>query len=330
MVSQHRRARGLLVLALLVLANLPLLPSATAVAATNDTITSFSLSASPFASDFPPLPEQVGARLVLARQAKVTVRVLRLDGTRVRTFAKRMKLPAGEHDWWDGRTASGQFVPDGLYQIRVRSENSVGVAVESRQVRKGLPAIFPNNPGAIVIAVDPGHGGRLPGACYAGYCEKNFNLDISLKLQALLERAGVTVVMTHTTDTAVDEPASDRNEDGLINGYDDLVVRNDIANLARADINIHNHNNAYGCRCTRGTEMFTNFSRSWTAAGVELATLLQREQLAALDQFRGGEYFPIDRGVSTAITTTCRPIRSPVRTLGPDPNANRHTSPGRC
>lgn len=295
-VSHYRRARGLVTLTLLLLASLPLAPSAWA--GTNDTITSFSLSGSPFAEDFAPLPQQVEARLVTSRQAKVTVRVYRLDGTAVRTFARLLKLPAGEYAWsWDGRTAAGVAVPDGVYEIRARAANPIGVAIERRHVRKGMPAIFPANPGAIVIVVDPGHGGRLPGACYLGYCEKTFNLDISLQLQALLQRAGVTVVMTRTTDTAVDQPASDRNADGLTNGYDDLVARNDIANLARGDINIHIHNNAYGCRCTRGTQTFTNYFQPWSPAGIELATIMQREQLATLDQFRAGGYFPFDRGI---------------------------------
>jgi hypothetical protein len=83
----------------------------------------------------------------------------------------------------------------------------------------------------------------------------------------------------------------------LANGYDDLVARNDIANLARGDINIHNHNNAYGCRCTRGTQMFTNYFQPWSPAGIELATIMQREQLAVLEQFRDGVYFPFDRGL---------------------------------
>ena len=268
-------------------------------AGTNDTITALSLSGSPFATDFAPLPDHLTIKLVLARNARVTTTVTELDGTVVRVLVKRLRLAAGDHIWsWDGRDDQGALLPDGRYKVRLRATNGVGVASVSRAVRKGLPAIYPANPRAIVIVVDPGHGGRFLGACYKGFCEKTFNLDISLKLRALLQHAGVTVVMTRTSDTAVDEPESDVNGDGLSNGYDDLEARNDIANLARADVNIHNHNNAYGCRCTRGSEIFTNFHQPWTPAGAALATILDREQIVALDQFRDATYYPIDRGVS--------------------------------
>jgi N-acetylmuramoyl-L-alanine amidase len=258
-----------------------------------------SLSGSPFAADLPPLPQDVDLRLVLARRARVTATITTLGGNRVRTLADDTRLLAGPHAWsWDGRDDEGAFVADGLYEVRVRAANGLGVARETRQLRKGLPQIYPANPEAIVIVVDPGHGGRFTGACYKRLCEKDFNLDISLKLRALLLSAGVTVVMTRTTDTAVDEPESDVNGDGLSNGYDDLAARNDIANLARADVNIHNHNNAFGCRCTRGSEIFTNFKQPWSPAGIALANILSREQITALEQFRDETYFPIDRGVT--------------------------------
>ena len=65
-------------------------------------------------------------------------------------------------------------------------------------MRKGLPAIYPANPGALVIAVDPGHGGRFSGAVNGPYEEKDYNLAIALKLRDLLTSAGVQVVMTQT------------------------------------------------------------------------------------------------------------------------------------
>lgn len=270
-----------------------------AAAATNRTIASWSLSGSPFAGDIPPLPTAVRAHLSLSRSARVTVALFNSAGTRVLRLARRADLAAGEYDWaWDGRDARGAEMADGIYRLRVRVVNGRGVATASRPLRKGLPPIYPANPAAIVVVVDPGHGGRNPGAEYNGYAEKDFNLDIGLALQQLLEHAGVTVLMTRTTDTAVNEPISDINGDGLANDYDDPAARNDIANLARADLDIHVHNNAYGCRCARGTEMYTSWKRSWSPQGIDLATLIQREQIFTLDQFTAGAYFPRDRGVS--------------------------------
>ena len=267
-----------------------------AEATTSPTITALTLSGSPFAEDFAPLPTQVSIHLVLARDAQVRVTVRTPAGVLVRTIQASTSMLAGAYDWtWDGHDDLGNMSPDGQYLIRARAVNSRSSL--TRMVRKGLPAIYSANPAAIVVVVDPGHGGRYPGASYDGYSEKTFNLATGLHLRDLLERAGLTVVMTRTTDTLVDNPISDVNGDGLANSYDDLAARNDIANEARGDLNIHVHNNAAYCKCTRGSSVYTNFERTWTPEAVPLATYLQQEQLAVLDQFSDGTYYPIDRGV---------------------------------
>ena len=54
------------------------------------------------------------------------------------------------------------------------------------------------------IVIDPGHGGfdrgGIPGQRVP---EKNMNLDVSLKLKPILEKAGYRVIMTRTTDIFV-------------------------------------------------------------------------------------------------------------------------------
>ena len=295
---QSARALALsFALALLAL-TLPLPGQPSVQAGTNNTIASLSLSGSPFAAEFAPLPTSVVAALTLNRSAKVTVRVFTPEGQLVRTLAFRKGTAAGAHTWsWNGLDSAGHAVADGNYELRVRAANGLGTVVATRDLRKGLPQIFPANPGAIVIVVDPGHGGRFLGACNGKLCEKTFNLDISLKLRALLQRAGVTVVMTRTTDAAVNVSPSDVNGDGLTNGYDDLMARNDIANQARGDLNIHNHNNGSRCACDHGTEIWTNYHQPWTSANAGIATDLAREQLIALGQFSDGVYLPFDRGI---------------------------------
>ncbi len=297
---QRQRSRLLAIaftLALLALA-VPLPGQSAVQAATNDTIASLSLSGSPFTADFAPLPTSVMATLTLSRRAKVTVRVFTPGGQLVRTLALRKRSTAGAHTWsWNGLDSAGRAVADGIYELRVRAANGLGTVVVIRELRKGLPEIFPANPGAIVIVVDPGHGGSYLGACNGRVCEKTFNLDISLKLRSLLERAGVSVVITRTTDAPVNVTDADVNGDGLTNGYDDLMARNDIANLARGDLNIHNHNNGSRCPCDHGTEIWTNDHQPWTSANAALADDLSREQLVALDQFSDGTYLPFDRGI---------------------------------
>ncbi len=175
----------------------------------------------------------------------MTVTIRRPSGKLVRSLVRNVSKNAGPRAWeWDGRDSAGSVVPDGAFVARIVVTTATGTERAERPLRKGLPAIYAANPGAIVVVVDPGHGGRFSGAVNGTYLEKNFNLAIGLQLAALLERAGVQVVMTRTTDVAVNQPASDLNGDGVLDRYDDDLARNDIANQARADIAVHVHNNA--------------------------------------------------------------------------------------
>ncbi|MBP3496759.1 MAG: N-acetylmuramoyl-L-alanine amidase, partial [Alistipes sp.] len=56
--------------------------------------------------------------------------------------------------------------------------------------------------GVKVIVIDAGHGGKFPGARYGGYSEKNINLQMALKLGAMIEKGmpEVKVVYTRKTD----------------------------------------------------------------------------------------------------------------------------------
>lgn len=53
---------------------------------------------------------------------------------------------------------------------------------------------------APLVVLDPGHGGTAPGAIYGGTEEKDLNLAIASQAAALLEEAGVRVLMTRTGD----------------------------------------------------------------------------------------------------------------------------------
>ncbi len=67
------------------------------------------------------------------------------------------------------------------------------------------------------VVIDPGHGGRDPGAISCRGCyEKSVNLDISRKLADYLRRAGVDVIMTRMSDEFIelDERAEIANQHG--------------------------------------------------------------------------------------------------------------------
>lgn len=53
----------------------------------------------------------------------------------------------------------------------------------------------------LVVIIDPGHGGRDPGALGHGYAEKNIVLNIGLKMKAYYDKTPIQAKMTRTGDT---------------------------------------------------------------------------------------------------------------------------------
>jgi N-acetylmuramoyl-L-alanine amidase len=88
-----------------------------------------------------------------------------------------------------------------------------------------------------LIAIDPGHGGSDPGAIGPQRTfEKKLNLDLSMQVKAILERAGAKVAMTRETDIDCSTPdATDREE---------LMARAMVGNSRKADIFISIHHNS--------------------------------------------------------------------------------------
>lgn len=62
----------------------------------------------------------------------------------------------------------------------------------------------PDRRSRIVVVVDPGHGGRDPGAVGNGLQEKHIVLDISRQVASILQQNGIQVVMTRYDDREVD------------------------------------------------------------------------------------------------------------------------------
>src|SRR5205823_1390368 len=108
---------------------------------------------------------------------------------------------------------------------------------------------YPTNPQAVTIFLDPGHGGTSPGGASATLPdgtlirEKDLNLDIGLKVAAMLRAAGVRVSMSRTADVSPSGAKVDRNGDGRVDARDDFLARIDLANRVRAEAFIAIHNN---------------------------------------------------------------------------------------
>jgi N-acetylmuramoyl-L-alanine amidase len=84
--------------------------------------------------------------------------------------------------------------------------------------------------GRVLVVIDPGHGGKDPGAIgIGGVQEKDVILPISQQVTRLLEQQGVQVMMTRSGDYFVS-----------------LQGRTDLANRARADLFVSIHANSMG------------------------------------------------------------------------------------
>ncbi|MBN1872580.1 MAG: N-acetylmuramoyl-L-alanine amidase [Candidatus Omnitrophica bacterium] len=90
------------------------------------------------------------------------------------------------------------------------------------------------------VVLDPGHGGRDPGAIgRTGLYEKHVALDVSKRIKKELERKGLEVILTRDTDKFVT-----------------LQGRTDIANKADANLFVSIHANANKKRWVKGFEVY--------------------------------------------------------------------------
>jgi N-acetylmuramoyl-L-alanine amidase len=102
------------------------------------------------------------------------------------------------------------------------------------------------------VVIDPGHGGHDPGAPGKGVSEAEVVLDVSLRLEKLLQKAGVEVILTRKSDDFVS-----------------LQERTAIANRERADLFLSIHANASSNGLARGIETYyLNFASNMTSAAV--------------------------------------------------------------
>ena len=130
-------------------------------------------------------------------------------------------------------------------------------------------ATEPIGPGSSTLKIKDGGGTR---GVVSGLSEAELNLRVALRLEPLLERAGVRVVMTRRTTA------------GTSMGN---IARARIANRARADLFLRVHADGSTDRGVRGTHvLYPALLRGWTddvyAASKHAAAVVQRETRSAL------------------------------------------------
>lgn len=97
------------------------------------------------------------------------------------------------------------------------------------------------------IVIDPGHGGRDPGALSPiGLCEKRVNLAVATELAWLLKQRGADVAMTRTADRFVE--------------LDDRAA---IANRVRPDLFVSIHADSAANPLARGFSVYVARCASW-------------------------------------------------------------------
>lgn len=102
------------------------------------------------------------------------------------------------------------------------------------------------------IMIDPGHGGKDPGANANGIKEKHINLRFAKILAAKLKKAGFNVLYTRTKDVFIP-----------------LEERTAMANIKKADMFISIHCNAHRSKKINGLETYTlNLARNRNAVRV--------------------------------------------------------------
>ncbi len=130
------------------------------------------------------------------------------------------------------------------------------------------------------IMIDPGHGGKDPGAVYNNVLEKNIALKMSKVLGNMLKEKGFEVLYTRTTDVFVP-----------------LEERTAMANSKNVDLFISVHANAHRNRNVRGFEVYyLNFAQTEDAMRVAA-----RENAVSTQKISDLQYILTDLMLSSKI-----------------------------
>ncbi|MDH7576877.1 MAG: N-acetylmuramoyl-L-alanine amidase [Bacillota bacterium] len=178
-----------------------------------------------------------------------------------------------------GRVRLGQFQPD-VARLVVETTRGASFAAQTRLGgRELLLSIRTAGLAGRRVVLDPGHGGRDPGAIGpGGVQEKDVNLAIALQARDILRQQGVDVILTRNGDQEKELPE-----------------RAQEANNSNAEVFVSIHANSANNAAIGGTATYT-YAPPNTALGLQrearfyLAQLLQEELVRALGLRDAGIY----------------------------------------
>ena len=154
----------------------------------------------------------------------------------------------------------------------------------TRAGKSAAPVAMPTKASPVIV-VDPGHGGVEPGAIGpSGIKEKDLTLDLARRLKTLLERQGITVVLTRDDDRVL--PLDDRTA---------------IANHNRAMLFISLHVNASNRKTAVGAETYFLSTSATDAEARTLAGLENKAYEPPSTAAKAATASPTDRGLELVL-----------------------------
>ena len=181
-----------------------------------------------------------------------------------------------------------------LLAARVSKRRSVsGTAIDPSLFANGSCVAFLPTSGDRhkTVFLDAGHGGIDPGgigetATGATIYESDINLPIELDAATLLRADGYRVVVSRTGDSTVARVGPGDESDGVftVQGeHNDVAARDVCANLAKANILIGIYMDVGVSPENAGSLTAYDASRSFSAANLRLATLVQNDVVAEMN-----------------------------------------------
>lgn len=163
-------------------------------------------------------------------------------------------------------------------QISTRAELKLKDKVEYEQISPEVTKLvklklkyIPKTAQDILVVIDPGHGGKDPGAKGIDGItfEKNLNLDVAKRLEEKLNNLGFKTIMTRTDDT-----------------YTTLQQRTDLANQSYGDFFMSIHFNAFVSK-TQGIETLyypNSTTEGYNINNKDMAGIFHQELIKTLER----------------------------------------------
>ena len=164
-----------------------------------------------------------------------------------------------------------------------------------------------NQPNGISIVIDAGHGGEDPGKVGINNAlEKDINLDIANRVNALLTAFGINTVTVRDTDKSVESDSSLRQKSAKIS---DIKNRLALAESIDNSVLLSIHQNHYGDPSVNGAQVFYSKNNPLSAVLAQqiqnsIVKLVQTENNRSIKESTSGIYI-LDKASVPAVMVEC-------------------------